>query len=56
MCTHDLGTAVSRYDRQRRELRWVLVCDSCGREIRALGKPHPYKPAYRPHAAEPQRA
>jgi hypothetical protein len=56
MCTHDLGTAISRYDRRRRKLRSVLVCDSCGREIRKLGKAQTYKPAYQPHSVDMGRA
>jgi hypothetical protein len=45
-CRHDgFHSATSRYERQAGVLRFVLVCDSCGSEVRQVGRIR-YRPRY----------
>ena len=46
-CTH-LHDTTTRYDRERKLLRFLLVCHACGteKEIKAI----PYEPRYTPQA------
>jgi hypothetical protein len=48
MCKH-LGyyTPTSRYDRYRRELRFILICDDCGTGLDEVTKV-PYEPQFAP--------
>jgi hypothetical protein len=46
VCRHDgFYSATSRYERQAGVLRFVLVCDGCGCEVREVGRVQ-YRPRF----------
>ena len=50
MCNHSgYHTPTSRYDRYRRELRFILICDECGAGLDEVTKV-PYEPQFAPFA------
>jgi hypothetical protein len=45
-CRHDaFHSATSRYDRRAGVLRFVLMCDGCGSEVREVGRIQ-YRPRF----------
>jgi hypothetical protein len=55
MCRH-LGfhTPTSRYDRVAATLRFVEVCDDCGKDVRVLDS-LPYRPSYQSSSSSAAR-
>jgi hypothetical protein len=55
MCRHrGFHTPTSRYDRAAAMLRFVEVCDDCGKEVRVLNS-LPYRPSYQSSSSSAAR-
>jgi hypothetical protein len=55
MCRHiGYHTPTSRYDRTAQMLRFVEVCDECGKEVRVLDS-LPYRPSYQSSSSSAAR-